>query len=264
MYFENLVLSPFPAAIYYGSSKPPSLKYYLEELITELNELITNGFKYENVVIAVHVICFTCDAPARSFLKNIKGHNSRNGCERCIEKGVYFNRRIIYKDHNCQARTHANFKNFGDNDHHRSNIPTPLLKIKGFNIINHFPLDYLHLCCLGTTKKLMLYWFKKDSLGARKVLLPLRLRKRLSDRMVYYSKFIPSDFARKSRKIDELERFKATEFRLFLLYLGPVVLKNVLSRDLYDHFLLFHGAMRILLDKELFHQTKYIDLAKNS
>lgn len=262
VHFENLILSPFPIAIYYGSSKPPSLNYYLEELIIELNELITNGFKYENIVIAMHVICFTCDAPARAFLKNIKGHNCRSGCERCIEEGVYFNRRIIYKDHNCQARTHTNFKNFDDVGHHRSNLPTPLLDIKGFNIINNFPLDYLHLCCLGITRKLMFYWCKKDCLGARRVLLSFCLRKRLSDRMIYYSKFIPSDFARKSRSINELDRFKATEFRLFLLYLGPIVLKDVLSQDLYDHFLLFHSAMRILLDRALFHQTKYMDLAK--
>ena len=58
--------------------------------------------------------------------------------------------------------------------------------------------------------------------------------------------YIMSDFARKPRSVSKLKYWKATEFRLFLLYVGPVVLRSILPTHLYDHFLLFHCAMCIL------------------
>lgn len=46
-----------------------------------------------------------------------------------------------------------------------------------------------------------------------------------------------------------LTRFKATEateFRTFLLYLGPALLLNILDKAVYEHFLLFHAGITIL------------------
>lgn len=63
--------------------------------------------------------------------------------------------------------------------------------------------------------------------------------------------FIPSEFARKSRSLTELARWKATELRTFLLYTRPVVLKNVLPTRMYDHFLIFHVAIKILATEGL-------------
>lgn len=47
-----------------------------------------------------------------------------------------------------------------------------------------------------------------------------------------------------------ITKWEATEFRLFLLYYRPVVLKDILSKDLYNHFLLLHVACRILSLKD--------------
>jgi len=48
---------------------------------------------------------------------------------------------------------------------------------------------------------------------------------------------MPCEFARKPRTLDEMCRWKATEFRTFLLYIGTFVIKSVLknanSRDTY-------------------------------
>lgn len=54
------------------------------------------------------------------------------------------------------------------------------------------------------------------------------------------------EFARKTRQIDHLTRFKATEFSLILLYVGPVVLHNYLPAQCLIHFISLHCAMRIL------------------
>lgn len=46
-------------------------------------------------------------------------------------------------------------------------------------------------------------------------------------------------------------RWKATEYRLFLLYAGPLVMKELLATKRYKHFLLLHVASRILCSDKL-------------
>lgn len=50
-----------------------------------------------------------------------------------------------------------------------------------------------------------------------------------SGRMIDLIINIPLEFSRKPRSLNELSHWKATEFGLFILYLGSVVLKNILS-----------------------------------
>lgn len=66
--------------------------------------------------------------------------------------------------------------------------------------------------------------------------------------MVQLGPFLPSEFSRKPRSLNELSRFKATEFRTFLLYLGPCVLTGILNEAAYKNFLLFHVAISILIN----------------
>ena len=42
------------------------------------------------------------------------------------------------------------------------------------------------------------------------------------------------------------ERWKATEFKLFLLYTSPVALKDKIAKELYDNFLLLSVAIHLL------------------
>lgn len=57
---------------------------------------------------------------------------------------------------------------------------------------------------------------------------------------------LPTDFARRPRDLDCLKKWKATEFRLFLLYLGPIVLNKVFNKNRYMHFMSLHVAITIL------------------
>lgn len=56
----------------------------------------------------------------------------------------------------------------------------------------------------------------------------------------------PFNFNRKIRHLDYISSWKGKEFRTFLLYVGPVALRNVLSSEIYNHFLLLHSAARIV------------------
>lgn len=87
-------------------------------------------------------------------------------------------------------------------------------------------------------------WLYKGPLNVR---LPGRSINKLSSALLTIQSYIPSDFVRKTRVVQEVSRWKATELRLFILYVGPIVLKDIISPDAYTNFLSLHVAMSILL-----------------
>ena len=74
---------------------------------------------------------------------------------------------------------------------------------------------------------------------------------------------LPSEFARQPKSLEELKRWKATEFRQFLLYAGPVVLKGVINGSIYIHFLAFSVAISIFLNKDKIKDPTNISYAKD-
>ena len=72
--------------------------------------------------------------------------------------------------------------------------------------------------------------------------------------------YMPCEFARKPRSLALVKLWKATKFRNLLLYIGPVAFKSFLQKDLYNHFLVLHVAIRILCFSKL---QDYIDYAHN-
>ena len=66
-----------------------------------------------------------------------------------------------------------------------------------------------------------------------------------------FKDYIPREFSRKCRSLVELDRWKATEFRQFLLYSGIVALKEHLQTDQYNHFLLLFVGIFCLASPEL-------------
>lgn len=70
----------------------------------------------------------------------------------------------------------------------------------------------------------------------------------ISNHLLSLKPCITCDFSRVPRSLSEVSRWKATEFRLFLLYTGPVVLKSILTDECYSHFICLNVCFRILLD----------------
>ncbi|XP_050704307.1 uncharacterized protein LOC126989740 [Eriocheir sinensis] len=102
-------------------------------------------------------------------------------------------------------------------------------------MISQFPYDYMHLVCLGVTRKLLGLWIKEPVQNRCRV--GRNVINSISEDLLKYWKFLPFEFTRKYRSLAEMDRWKATEFRQFLLYSGPVVLKNKLPADKYENFL---------------------------
>jgi len=153
--FDPDIYSPFPVALYYGDTKPGNVDEYLNDFIEEINLLQKDGVYIDKKKYAVQLKHIICDIPARKFLKQIKGHGGYAACEQCevYGKRVGFpNQRVVYPDEDCHKRSDQSFREQHQKEHH-INI-SPLLRIHPpIDLIYAFPLDYMHICCLGIVKK---------------------------------------------------------------------------------------------------------------
>ena len=115
------------------------------------------------------------------------------------------------------------------------------------------------MVCLGVAKRMLIFIRQ----GPRICKLSNTQLQEISNNLKSLKGLIPSEFARQPRSLFDLDRWKATEFRQFLLYTGPIVLKGVVSRAMYDHFLTLHVAMSFLLSSNSNGtRTFYLNYAK--
>jgi len=70
---------------------------------------------------------------------------------------------------------------------------------------------------------------------------------------------MPCEFARKPRNLDKVNRWKATEFRMFLLYYGIKVTKPSLKDKNRNHFFNLSISMIILISPD---HLKYLNVAR--
>lgn len=63
--------------------------------------------------------------------------------------------------------------------------------------------------------------------------------------------YIPCEFNRKPRSLNDVDQWKATKFCLLLLYTGPVIFRSLIREDLYENFMVLHCAIRILTSPAL-------------
>lgn len=98
----------------------------------------------------------------------------------------------------------------------------------------------MHLVDLGVMKKLLKLWLNDpdfDKEEANKFLKEVK-------------PYIPSDFTRKPRNLDEFENYKATELRLIVLYIGvPMLLRCCSSTEKVKNFLQLSMGYRLLMGR---------------
>lgn len=242
--FSNISFKPFVIGIYHGKNKPHSSNDFLKYFIDEFLLLKQSGVIWKDIILNIELNAIICDAPAKAFATLTKGHNGYHGCGKCIQEGDYISNRMTFPELGCTLRTNETFRNKCDEDHH---LGVSNLETLGIDMVAQIPLDYMHLVCLGVMKKLFQFWYK----GKQNVRIPVNQFKQLNDVMMSYKNFLTNDFTRMPRTLFDIDRFKATEFRQILLYTGMVALKDVLSKDMYHHFLLLSCAIRILVSPSL-------------
>lgn len=256
--FENSY--PFAAAIFCGKGKPYPITAFMEQFVQECSNLLSNGIEYSGKKYRIEISLFSCDAPARAYLKRVVGHTSRIGCERCVIKAYREDYKNFYPvDSSYKSRNDSDFliENAESNsDYIKGRSPLLVLEV---GLVSQFVLDPMHLIYQGIMKRLLiLYWID----GKRPYKISKASITRINFLLLITKKHTPNDFHRKVRSLDEVKRWKALEFRFFLIYCGPLVLKNILNEEYYQHFLLLHCSIFIFNNEYLL--KKFFLLAKES
>lgn len=246
---------PFIVGMFCGTGKPSPVKEYLADFLKELHKLTVNGIKFEDKTYNVSVDGFVCDAPARAFLKCVKTHTGYSACERCTVHGSWDGRVVYNTQELFPLRKAQQFQNMAYEDHQIEQ--SPLTDI-GILCIEQFALDYMHCVCLGVVRRILSF-LKHGPTQCRQ---SARQISEISNRLVSLSGLMPSEFARQPRSLLELDRWKATELRQFLLYTGPVVLRDVVPTPIYDHFLCLNVAIAFMLDADADKRNFYLPYAK--
>ncbi|KAJ8677861.1 hypothetical protein QAD02_013648 [Eretmocerus hayati] len=152
----------------------------------------------DDIQFEIEVMSIVADTPARAFIKCTKGHGGYCCCERCTVVGFMVDGTTIYPANMGTPRTDESFRNKEDEEHHMDT--SPLLSIRPrIKMILKFVLDFMHLMCLGVTKKITTdHWLIASSkiLSRTDILrLPLRL-KNLNDQ-------ISVEFQRGTRALED-------------------------------------------------------------
>lgn len=235
---------PFIIGIYYGMCKPKDVNDFMIDFVNEFISLSQNGITVSNKKYNVVINAILCDAPARSLITYTKGHTGYFSCPKCIQEGAFLHKRVIFKETHNALRTNESFKNRNQEEHHTGRS---ILEKLDIGMVSQILIDYMHLVCLGVVKRMLQFFLR----GNKSIRLSAEVINTISRYLIAIRAYIPSEFARKPREFQDVDKWKATEFRQILLYTGIVVMKPILSQIYYDHFVTLSVAIRILSDPQL-------------
>ena len=195
------------------------IKDFLHDFVQDANEL------------GVQVRKFLGDTPVRSLFKRLKGHNGHNSCEICKARGVLIGKHVYYpaSEMDGELRTKHGWRKDAKQRHNTGadNVngvtgTSPLLKLKGFNIITDSPSDALHRDYLGIMKATWILCTNQKKTCNIRFANAKKFAKYVSEK---YSKVrLPSEFSHRSRDV-EVPAFKGHEWKSLIHSAFPALVK---------------------------------------
>ncbi|KAF4529944.1 hypothetical protein B566_EDAN016855 [Ephemera danica] len=241
--------------VYEGVEKPPSPETFLRQFVDEVSDIAETGINYKGKNYTVIIDGVVCDLPAKSYVLNTKGHTGEFSCTKCEVQGEYIQNRTTFFDLHAESRTDASFRSKRNKEHHHGD--TPLTDIPVFDMIRDVVVDSMHQLYMRATKKIFKIWFQKS---------PNRLHRNyrfaVSQCIQNLRNSLPCEFDRRIRNLDYIDKYKATEWRVLLLYVGVVSLQQILDGsqrhlDFYVNFLTLHVAATILSKQSSAEEKNY-------
>lgn len=131
-------------------------------------------------------------------------------------------------------RTDASFTARSHPEHHRELFRFDHSRVEALvGMVSQVVIDPMHCIDLGTTPEM---------------LAPLAHIEKISERILNFKDFRPSEFARDCRSLEFLNYYKATESRQILLYGCVSFLEGLVDDHIYYMWLLLHCAVRLMAE----------------
>ena len=246
----------FPVSVAYGRGKPPTLQWLLDGL-KQIKQLCSEGLY--NTTFTLTNIC--ADLPAKNyFLGTTSFHSLNSPCEKCTATGTTVDKHTVIK---CSARpfparTDADFRGRVATNLHTDQEPSPVTTFDTLDMVKDIVIDPMHCVYLGVCKNILKAL--SNGRGSMRKLSNESLAI-INARMRKFSESVPrGTFDRALRPFCDHEKYKGSEYRIFLLY-AVIYVFHPLDPDLYCHLLHLSIAIRILDDPTLV--TVYGEYAHN-
>ncbi|CAO3675234.1 unnamed protein product [Rhizopus stolonifer] len=249
-----------------GEAHLQQINSYLQPLIDELKTLMGVGIEMAtsvgSKVVRGALILGTLDLPAAAKTFGFSSHNSTCACRKCEREfpslgggssqrnfaggwnGEYANRT---KESNLKyAIEWSRLTTEADRKDHVKKYGTRLSafhQLSYFDPVRMVVFDPLHNVWLGTCKRIMHHVFierkmlKKDDMEYMAGMI---------NKLVLPSGYDCTSIARKILVGDGFGYFKADEWRVFTLFLGPLVLKGRLPAIDYNNWMVFVAAVQVM------------------
>lgn len=243
---------------YFGNTKPKHSNEFFQQFVNDAIEIINNGFEYNKKKFQVNISALICYCPVKSFVLSTKGHTGYFSCSKCTIKCKHIFNKMCFPmecHENTTLRTNYDFKQNLYEDYQMG--LTIFNDIPNFGSVTNVSLDYLHLVCLGVVKQMIKLWIN----GPLKIRISNNIVNIISNGIIGCQNTVSNGFVRKPRALSEFKHWKGVEFKQFLLFTGPLVLKGNINENIYDHFLCLSVSIRILSHPELVKKSSFLNYA---
>ena len=239
---------------------------YLKPLIDELKILMGEGIKMMTdtgeVLVRAAVTLGSLDLPAAAKSFGFTSHNATFACRKCDHAFCALVVNGTARDYsggwdgNWKKRTKESnrqyammWKNAANNAERDRLVKITGTRWSAFHELPYFDMirfpvyDPMHNIWMGTCKRIVNFIFKKRFLDSLKI----------EEMSVIISNIIMPfgiDVSSLTRKVDTGQdgfgHFKADEWRVYSLFLSPLLLKNRIPKINYDHWMQFVEAMQVM------------------
>jgi len=256
------------AGLYVGCKDPNQLTFF-QPFVKEANKLSSEGFSWihegKEIVSKVIPLCAVTDSVARWQLLNMQSFHAFYGCTFCYEKqektgprSRFFNVLSERADERTAESTYQDAKRaYEKKDDPRTNKqhykgvkgPSILMNLLYFDLIWGFVVDYMHAILLGVIKSHMEYLFdstkKKCWIDMADNIALKNLTDTIDNRLLSIQP--PTGITRNPRSIEHCSKWKASEWRSWLLFYCIPCLQGLLKDKHLAHLAMLSQATNILL-----------------
>jgi len=251
--------------IWYDISFAPVMNDYFAFFTNALQKIMKEGIQWThpitkekfNTVVTAPVMC--ADALARADILVQQRHMSKYGCNNCELKTKRFLpegakkkiRRYLFQEKSPQLRTHDRMNEQGLKAA-AEGIPVKgvlgeavVAKIPHFDRATSAPPEYMHCVLLGVVKQFLKLWFFSPG------------EWNIKDKMVEIDGFIVKNvkvtdqYVRIPQKIKDFKLWKASDLRVWLLFISLPALSGRLQGRYLQHWMLLVSAVYLLLKQEI-------------